>query len=347
LSIAFAPLSATGASGPTGSRSAVAGVIDFARDVKPILEGHCFECHGGNSTEGLDLNDRAAIEDYLTAGDASESDLFQRTIAADDTRMPPLDSGLPLTGTEIAVLKLWIDEGAEWPETVTLGVAGERVPAAPTLPAGYVAPRDRSLLAKLWGLHGWFHPAIVHFPIALLNVAALFVILNFLFRGNFREFAFWCLLLGALGSIVACTMGWSFAAERSQSDAEVFNHRWGGIAVAVFSSLMTLLALRLKSSDNGRWQALWQIGTLVAAGLVGLVGHQGGELVYGEGIYDNAIDKYFGAPDLPIQTVPDSAPETDEATGDATGGLVGDRDEVSIRARHAPFAKFVATLAAP
>ncbi len=283
------------------------GVIDFARDVRPILERRCFECHGGESTEGLDLNDPAAIQDYLTAGDAAESDLYQRTIASDDTLMPPLDAGGPLSAGEIAVLKLWIDEGATWPDSVRLGQTApvSTEPIKPTLPEGYVPPTERPLWQKLWGVHGWFHPAIVHFPVALLNLGALFVVLNVLFKGNFREFAFWCLLLGAISSIVACTMGWAFAVEKSQAEAEIFRHRWGGIAVAVWTSVMTLLALRVKSTDKGLVQGAWQIGLLISAGLVGIVGHQGGELVYGEGMYDRAIEKYFG----PLNPTADASPD--------------------------------------
>ncbi|HRF02844.1 MAG TPA: cytochrome C [Pirellulaceae bacterium] len=303
-----------------GVRPAFAdGVIDFARDVRPILERRCFECHGGESTEGLDLNDPAAIGDYLTAGDAAASDLYQRTIADDDTLMPPLDAGGPLSAGEIAVLKLWIDEGASWPESVRLGQEApvSTEPIKPTLPEGYVPPTERPLWQKLWGVHGWFHPAIVHFPVALLNLGALFVVLNVLFKGNFREFAFWCLLLGAISSIVACTMGWAFAVEKSQAEAEIFRHRWGGIAVAVWTSVMTLLALRVKSTDKGLVQGAWQIGLLISAGLVGIVGHQGGELVYGEGMYDRAIEKYFG-PLNPTTETPQDEPASDEKPADET-----------------------------
>jgi uncharacterized membrane protein len=158
---------------------------------------------------------------------------------------------------------------------------------------------------------------VVHFPIALLTVSALFVILHWLFKGNFKEFAFYLLMLGAAGSIVACTKGWAFAPERSLGGGifdvnhELFRHRWLGVGVAVFTTLLTILAMRARKSDSRMAQFTWQAGVLLAAGLVGIAGHQGGELVYGEGLYDRAFEKYFG--EVSMQTEETS----DEVAGES------------------------------
>ena len=313
-------------------------IVDVHRDLKPILESRCFRCHGGEQTEGMDLNDSSWIDDYIVANEPGDSDFFQRLIADDDSIMPPLGEGGPLAGSEIATIKLWIEEGAEWPEGLQLGVEGEEpaVATEPQLPAGFVPFAERSLPAKLWGVHGWFHPAVVHFPIALFTVGALFVLLNALFKGNFREIAFWCLLIGTLGAIASCTMGWSFAAEKSAAGDEVFWHRWGGIVVAGFSTLVTILALRLKSSDKGLSQIIWQSGLLLCAAMVGLVGHQGGELVYGEHMYERAIEKYFPSSKVETPAHTDVTPAPAEgASNDTTGdestgsGETGTGDESS------------------
>lgn len=302
------------------------GIVKFERDVKPILEAKCFRCHGGETTEGLDLNDAAALGDYLVAGEPGDSDFYLRLIADEDSIMPPIGEGGPLPGAEIATLKVWIEEGAHWPQGMKLGVAGETVvPAEPELPAGFVPYAERSLPSKLWAIHGWFHPAVVHFPIALFTVGALFVILNGLFKANFREFAFWCLLIGSLGAIASCTMGWAFAVEKSASGDEVFWHRWGGIIVAVWSSLVTILALRLKSSDKGLSQAAWQGGLLLSAAMVGLVGHQGGELVYGEHMYQRAFEKYF--PSEPADQGEGSTSGTSEAAGDGAADTAAETQD--------------------
>lgn len=297
---------------------ASAGVVKFESDVKPILEQRCFRCHGGKTTEGLDLNDASALGDYLVAGEPSESDFYLRLVADEETIMPPIGEGGPLPGSEIATIKLWIEEGANWPEGSKLGAAsGEPVATEPQLPADFVPYAERSLPQKLWAIHGWFHPAVVHFPIALFTVGALFVVFNGLFKGNFRELAFWCLLIGTLGAIASCTMGWAFATEKSAGGEEVFWHRWGGIIVAAWSTVVTILALRLKSSDKGLSQAAWQGGLLLSAAMVGLVGHQGGELVYGEHMYQRAFEKYFPS-DAPAATEPAPTDET-PATTDGEG----------------------------
>lgn len=303
-------------------------LIDFEKDVKPILEQHCYRCHGGESTEGLDLNDTEARLDYVTPGDPEGSDFFQRLVATDDTLMPPADEGTPLAKGEIAVLKLWISEGAKWPATIQLG-ATSAVPVPSEPAAAGPKPHEKSTAAKLWAIHGWFHPAVVHFPVALLNVAALFVLLHWVFRGAFREMAFWCLLLGAISSIVACSMGWAFVSERYLSEEEVFRHRWGGIAVAVWSSLISILALRLKSSDKGWSQIGWQLGVLVAAAGVGIVGHQGGELVYGEGMYDKVFLKYFPGTAATAPVEASGAASEKDAAGTGTSGDMTSGDTTS------------------
>ncbi len=102
------------------SRSA-ADEMRFNRDIRPILSNRCFKCHGPDLKKGgLDLQTRAtALKQLKTGGHAivpsksAESLLIQRVTAEDPTeRMPP--KGEPLTVTEIAKLKAWIDQGAPY-----------------------------------------------------------------------------------------------------------------------------------------------------------------------------------------------------------------------------------------
>ena len=302
-----------------GNLSAQDKLVDFKRDIQPIFEKNCLECHGPDLDEaGLNLADPETFIDYHEPGDASSSDLFN-VLIDEDRIMPPEDSGEPLSVSEIALVKLWIDEGAEVSEDETGSDSDPQTATAdPVEPApSSVPPHARPLHEKIWSFHGYFHPAVVHFPIALLTVSALFVILHWLFKGNFKEFAFYLLMLGAAGSIVACTKGWAFAPERSLGGGifdvnhELFRHRWLGVGVAVFTTLLTILAMRARKSDSRMAQFTWQAGVLLAAGLVGIAGHQGGELVYGEGLYDRAFEKYFG--EVSMQTEETSA----EVAGDS------------------------------
>src|SRR5262245_53032732 len=97
---------------------------DFARDILPILRGHCFECHGEKKQEGdLRLDVRKAALDFPSAivpGDAASSEIYRRTTLppGDEEIMPAV--GKPLTSRETELLRRWINAGAAWPESADL-----------------------------------------------------------------------------------------------------------------------------------------------------------------------------------------------------------------------------------
>ena len=144
--------------------------VDFARDVKPILEARCYACHGDKKQESelrFDRRDAAMTGGVggavIAPGKSTESSLIERITSADkDVRMPP--EGDPLTAEQIDVLRRWIDQGASWPDEhagqVEDPLAKKRahwafhVPARPAAPAvqNTVWPRndiDRFILARL------------------------------------------------------------------------------------------------------------------------------------------------------------------------------------------------------
>lgn len=96
-------------------------LIDFRRDVEPVLRARCHACHGAQmQTNGLRLDQReAALGGSLSGpvikpGDSAGSPLIQRVSSEKETfRMPP--TGPPLTAQEIETLRSWIDQGALWP----------------------------------------------------------------------------------------------------------------------------------------------------------------------------------------------------------------------------------------
>lgn len=101
--------------------SAVADPVDFNRDVRPILSGRCFQCHGPDEAERqgelrLDQHEGAgAAYSAITPGSAADSELWRRINATDDQQMPPADSDVPsLTAAEKDVLRRWIEQGAEY-----------------------------------------------------------------------------------------------------------------------------------------------------------------------------------------------------------------------------------------
>ena len=97
--------------------------LDFVRDVRPIFEQHCYECHSGTEQEsGLRLDVKEAAfkggDNHgpdIVPGMASESPLIRFLSADDDSMMPP---GEKLSDSEIDILTRWINEGADWPDGV-------------------------------------------------------------------------------------------------------------------------------------------------------------------------------------------------------------------------------------
>ncbi len=97
--------------------------VDFNRDVQPILQARCENCHGSEEREGgLRFFGRKDIfspndsgDPAVVAGEPSKSELIRRVTAEDeDERMPP--EGTALTSAQIETLKKWIAEGAAWPK---------------------------------------------------------------------------------------------------------------------------------------------------------------------------------------------------------------------------------------
>ncbi|MBC7820271.1 MAG: PSD1 domain-containing protein [Planctomycetaceae bacterium] len=96
--------------------------IDFAKDVRPLLEKHCWKCHGAEKQEsGLRLDSRAAllkggdIGQVIAAEDSERSKLILLVSGTDpQTVMPP--DGPQLKPAEVGILRAWIDQGCVWPD---------------------------------------------------------------------------------------------------------------------------------------------------------------------------------------------------------------------------------------
>jgi hypothetical protein len=95
-------------------------VIQFNRDVRPILSDNCFFCHGPdpNHREGelrLDLREAALERGAFVPGRPEESTLIARIFAEHpDERMPPPDSPKQLSPRQKEILRRWIAQGAEY-----------------------------------------------------------------------------------------------------------------------------------------------------------------------------------------------------------------------------------------
>ena len=119
---------------PLSAAAQVPGRVDFGRDVQPILRDHCYACHGPEQQmNGFRLDRRAdamrgGSQSVIGPGNAEGSRLYHRLVGTTvGARMPP---GGPLGADQVAVLKAWIDQGAEWPDELA-GI----LPSMPVDPA--------------------------------------------------------------------------------------------------------------------------------------------------------------------------------------------------------------------
>jgi hypothetical protein len=104
---------------PAPPAATAQGTITFARDIKPIFEKTCWNCHGaGLQLADLDLSTReGALKGgehgaSIVPGNSQQSKLYRAVAGLDDIVMPM--EGDKLTPSEIAAVKAWIDQGAQW-----------------------------------------------------------------------------------------------------------------------------------------------------------------------------------------------------------------------------------------
>jgi hypothetical protein len=105
--------------------------IDFVRQIKPLLERSCAACHSGEKPRGLFRLDRDGIlkggasgAAAIVPGHSEKSPLIDYVSGkVPESEMPPraVRQKFPaLTTDEIALLRAWIDQGAEWRTDVLL-----------------------------------------------------------------------------------------------------------------------------------------------------------------------------------------------------------------------------------
>ncbi|HAL72844.1 MAG TPA: hypothetical protein DCP71_13845 [Verrucomicrobiales bacterium] len=99
--------------------ASAAAAADFKKDIAPIFEKHCYECHSdktGKKKAGYVFDDLATLKldinpkGGIVPGNPGESHIFK--VVADpehEAHMPPKDN---LSSKEIETLREWITEGA-------------------------------------------------------------------------------------------------------------------------------------------------------------------------------------------------------------------------------------------
>ena len=106
-----------------------APAVDYEKEIRPILQKRCLECHGPDKAKSqLRVDQRAVLlrggDSGLPAiapGNAAKSHLLELVKGTNpDEVMPP--KGGRLSVAEIALLEKWIVEGADWPGQMNAAV---------------------------------------------------------------------------------------------------------------------------------------------------------------------------------------------------------------------------------
>lgn len=109
------------ASALTAAEVALPAIVEFNRDIRPIMSDTCFHCHGpdAKSREAgmrLDLREEALKKTKSDAvpivpGNVAASEIIARIFDTDEP-MPPEKAHKPLTERQKALMKRWVEQGA-------------------------------------------------------------------------------------------------------------------------------------------------------------------------------------------------------------------------------------------
>lgn len=150
---------------------AVAGAVDYAADIQPMLAKHCYSCHGPDKQKSglrLDLKVEALrggdSGKVILPGKSAESELIRNVAGLDPDLVMPPEGEERLTAVEIGKLRAWIDGGAVWPDEADAVAAARKtskhwafqppqraeLPRVKTSPEGWGKnPIDWFVLARL------------------------------------------------------------------------------------------------------------------------------------------------------------------------------------------------------
>lgn len=227
--------------------------------------------------------------------------------SSDSTVSDSSDSDSTVSGTETTDDSTEV--ATEEPETLAEASESESTaqdaPEADTAEEGTADEADieeegydyGALIARSPDFFAITHPAVIHFPIALWVLGALFVVIGLFVPTWRQQIPITCLLIGTAGAIVASITGWWYAdfqgyAEWNEIDWEdtLCRHRWIGVAMSIVSLFISLLALYSAKAESWFGGFLWRTGLILLALAACYEGHIGGELIHSTSIEEAFVE---------------------------------------------------------
>lgn len=131
------------------------------------------------------------------------------------------------------------------------------------------------------------HPAIVHFPVALISVAAIFALLS-LFRNKdlFKKIAFWNLLIGTIGALAAVLSGLMELKQLVHDDTIhtiLEKHEFTGFAILILSITLLTWSWIRKNKFGQKEYTAWVLFLVLGLVMVTYQGYLGGRMVFEKG----------------------------------------------------------------
>jgi mono/diheme cytochrome c family protein len=125
--------------------------IDFIKDIKPLFESSCIQCHAkGKDKGGFSLETRDAVlkggDDgpAVVPGKSGQSSMVQMVAGVDPDNVMP-KKGTRWTREQVGLLRAWIDQGMQWDASITFARPEPRnlKPVVVAVPTGADNPLDR------------------------------------------------------------------------------------------------------------------------------------------------------------------------------------------------------------
>ncbi len=172
-----------------------------------------------------------------------------------------------------------------------------------------------------WEVFGRLHPLLLHFPIALIVIGAIWAVALWLLRKDDGASTILrlCIWGGFVGAIAAAWAGWTLADHQQDQGRLVDLHRWFSVAVVATMALTAILDC-LRRCERMPWAAGGRVLALVVSGILVMIsGHFGAEMKWGTG--------WVLAPlQAPTADAPTGTSSSAEAPTPSTSGHEADSD---------------------
>jgi mono/diheme cytochrome c family protein/uncharacterized membrane protein len=256
---------------------------------RELFKQHCVKCHGADGAGRETRRRQPGIPDFTDnswQARSNDAQLLASILDGKGKEMPPWRAKI----SEEQAQRLLGHVRAFAPGTQGPSQQENRQPVAeaeeseaPAAAEPVDAEQPKNCFGKLIPWLGRFHPAAVHFPVALLAAAALAQLLR-LATGKhvFDATSRFCLWFGALTAVAAAALGW-FAGGFRLPDATwvLMTHRWLGTATVACAGVVLLLGELGRRPDRRRTRFGFRMALFAVAILVLATGFFGGAVVHG------------------------------------------------------------------